>query len=401
MCLYPSYYRSSADLRICHVCNGHSADDGRVFHRACCELAKAGYEVHLLAESKGTKAYEEKGVIIHPLPECKSRAHRHARAFQVARIAAALDPDLFHVHEPDLLGPIIAKAKRRPVIYDVHESYLDLLSESKWLPSWMKPVARVAWDRLERRLVRRCAGVVVATAPLAQRYFPLHEKVQVVANYPELNCDENLPPIKRDGITCVFAGVLRPDRGIAQMFKALALLKERGLVIRLALAGLALSHEYLASLWDEAKRLGIHEQLQYYGTLSKREALMLQHQASIGLIADLPYCYFRAALPTKLVECMSLGLPVVCSDLPLYRAVAGETGAGFMVDPTSAEQIADAVERLVLNPALARKMGEAGRRAVRERFNWEAESKKLLELYNEVLGARSCNSAASESCRHS
>ena len=72
-----------------------------------------------------------------------------------------------------------------------------------------------------------------------------------------------------------------------------------------------------------------------------------------------------------------------------------------MVDPTSAEQIADAVERLVLSPALAKKMGEAGRRAVRERFNWEAESKKLLELYNEVLGARSCNSAASESCRHS
>ena len=52
----------------------------RVFHRACCELAKAGYEVHLLAQGKGTKAYEEKGVIIHPLPNRKvdgsdTRAH--------------------------------------------------------------------------------------------------------------------------------------------------------------------------------------------------------------------------------------------------------------------------------------------------------------------------------------
>src|SRR5262249_16318078 len=146
-------------VRICHVCNGHSVDDGRVFHRACCELARAGYEVHLIAEGKGSKEYEEKGVILHPLSECTSRIERYTRAVRIAQIAASLSADLYHVHEPDLLGPVIAKARNQPVIYDVHESYLDMLSENTWLPSFMKPVVRQAWDQWERYWVRRCAGI--------------------------------------------------------------------------------------------------------------------------------------------------------------------------------------------------------------------------------------------------
>jgi glycosyltransferase involved in cell wall biosynthesis len=296
-------------------------------------------------------------------------------------------PDLFHVHEPDLLGPVIARAGSRPVIYDVHESYLDMLNENMWLPHWAKPFARMAWDRWERRLVRRCAGIVVATEPLSLRYSRLRDKVCVVANYPSFESVDNLPPVKRDGATCVFAGVLRPDRGISQMFEALALLKRRGLTVRLALAGLALSDEYLASLLNEAKVLGIDENVQYHGILSRAEAMKLQHRASISLIADLPCRSFMVALPTKLVECMALGLPVVCSDFPVYREVAGATGAGITVDPTKPEQIADAIESLVRDPARARRMGEAGREAVRTRFNWQAESTKLLDLYHQLVGA--------------
>jgi glycosyltransferase involved in cell wall biosynthesis len=358
-----------------------------VFHRACCELSRAGYEVHLIAAGEKKEAYQEKGVTIHPLPECKSRWQRFTRASYVARVAADLKPDLFHVHEPGLLSSVLAKAGSRPVIYDVHETYLDILKSSDWIPRWTRPLAALAWDQWERQLVRRCAGIIVTTRQQSLRYEALHSRVRIIANYPHGQSVEDLPPVKRDGITCVFAGVLRPDRGISQMLRAVALLKERGLVVRLALAGTPLSDEYLSSLHAEAKRLGIEKLMRYHGVLSNREAFIFQHQGSIGLIADLPYRYFLTVVPTKLMECMSLGLPVVCSDLPVYREVAGATGAGIMVDPTKPEKIADAIERLVLNPDLARQMGEAGRRAVRERFNWNIERVKLLQLYDELMGA--------------
>ncbi len=112
------------------------------------------------------------------------------------------------------------------------------------------------------------------------------------------------------------AGALTRDRGLSQIFEALAILKQRDLEVQLALAGPSISDEYLLSLWDEAGRLGIGRQVHYHGILSKSKALILQHQASIGLVTYLPLQYSITGLPNKLMECMALGLPVVCSDFP-------------------------------------------------------------------------------------
>lgn len=372
-------------MKICHVCNGHSVDDGRVFHRACTTLARAGYEVHLLAQGEGTKSYEHRGVVIHPLPQDRSRMQRFTRATFVAGLAAELKPDLFHVHEPDLLGPVIAKARTQPVIYDVHESFLDMLRDSEWLPFWAKPFACAAWDHWERRLVRRCAAVITVTEPIAQRYTPLNSNVRVVANFPEWQTHDSRNLVERDGKTCVMAGSISPSRGLPEIFKALALLNQRGLGVRLALAGRVLSTEYLSSLWVEAERLGVRRQVEYCGVISKSETILFQQKADIGLATYLPFGNCRVGMPNKLVECMALGLPVVCSDFPVFREVAGN-GAGILVDPTKPEQIADAIETLVRNPDLARRMGEAGKRAVSERFNWNVEGTKLLQLYEQVIG---------------
>ncbi len=373
-------------MRVCHVCNCHLVDDGRVFHRECAELAKSGYEVHLFATGKGANVYQEKGVFIHPLPECSSRGSRYARLSHVAKMAAALKPDVFHVHEPDLLGPVIGKAGSRPVIYDVHESFADVLDESDWIPKWAKPVVRIAWDKWERRLVRRCAAVVVVTETIANRYYSLNRNVSVISNYPDLRSLADCPTVERDGMTCVFTGSLTPERGFAQIFEALAILKARGLCVPLELAGGALSDDYLISLWNNAKHLGISDQITYHGVISQSEALYLQNKASIGLVTYLPFRNCMSGLPNKLLECMALGLPVVFSHFPNYREVAEKAGAGIMVDPTNSEQIADAIQYFIQNPKRAQQMGEAGRRVVQERHNWDAESAKLLKMYHGIKG---------------
>jgi glycosyltransferase involved in cell wall biosynthesis len=379
-------------IRVCHICNVHPVDDTRVFYRTCVALADAGYEVHLFAVGKQAEAYCDRGVFIHSLPECQSRRKRFARRYQVAQMAANLKPDLFHVHEPELLGAVIASARSRPVIYDVHESYLHILIERDWIPQWTKSFVRLAWDRWERRLVRRCTGIVAVTEPIAQRYYQFHRKVEIVANYPDLLGIDDLPPITRDGRTCVFVGAISPSRGLPQVFAALAILKGRGLAIPFKLAGPAVSDNYLRSLWDEADRLGIQELVDYYGVLSRQEAMLLQQKASIGLVPYLPVATNNVlSLPNKLVECMALGLPVVFSDFPNYRKVAGANGAGIAVDPNNPEQIANAIEQLVCNPDLARQMGEAGRRAVCEQFNWNVERVKLLDLYQDILGTSDRN----------
>jgi asparagine synthase (glutamine-hydrolysing) len=125
------------------------------------------------------------------------------------------------------------------------------------------------------------------------------------------------------------------------------------------------------------------------GVLTKSEAILLQNRASIGLVPYLPNTNTMVGMANKLLECMSLGLPLVFSHFPNYCELAGVCGAGLPVDPTQPRQIAEALECLVRNPELAKKMGEAGRRAVRERFNWASECTKLLSLYQEVLEVKS------------
>src|SRR5262249_53216843 len=148
--------------------------------------------------------------------------------------AASLAPDLFHVHEPELLGPVLKRAGSRPVIWDVHESYLDVAMAREWIPRWLRPLTREAWDRRERTLLSRCAGVAVATGPIAERYRRLHRNVQVVANYPRRPAAARPTRAPSNGNTCAFAGSLSPDRGLRQVVSAIGALRRRGHVVRLA-----------------------------------------------------------------------------------------------------------------------------------------------------------------------
>ncbi len=83
---------------------------------------------------------------------------------------------------------------------------------------------------------------------------------------------------------------------------------------------------------------------------------------------------------------MLCGLPVVASDFPEIRKVVGGAGCGVLVDPTDPDAIAEAIVYLMEHPEEARRMGENGRRAVLERYNWEEIEGRLLEVYQAIDG---------------
>ena len=58
---------------------------------------------------------------------------------------------------------------------------------------------------------------------------------------------------------------------------------------------------------------------------------------------------------------------------------------GICVDPTNVEQISQAIRYLLDHPEQARQMGENGRKAVEQVFNWNTEEKKLFALYEDIV----------------
>jgi glycosyltransferase involved in cell wall biosynthesis len=82
---------------------------------------------------------------------------------------------------------------------------------------------------------------------------------------------------------------------------------------------------------------------------------------------------------------MSAGLPIIASDFKLWREiVVDEVGCGLVVDPLDSKAIADAIRYLFDNPDKARIMGEKGREAVKRKYNWDVEFKKLLAYYKSI-----------------
>jgi glycosyltransferase involved in cell wall biosynthesis len=77
------------------------------------------------------------------------------------------------------------------------------------------------------------------------------------------------------------------------------------------------------------------------------------------------------------------GLPVACSDFPFLRGVALGDGAGTVFDPASPASIAEGVARILAAPEGYREHVAA----VRERYSWEREERRLLELYASLPGA--------------
>jgi glycosyltransferase involved in cell wall biosynthesis len=84
-------------------------------------------------------------------------------------------------------------------------------------------------------------------------------------------------------------------------------------------------------------------------------------------------------------EYMAAGIPVIASDFPLWREIVLGNQCGLCLDPMDPATIAKAIDYLLQHPNEARQMGENGRRAVLERYNWSVEEVKLLDFYNNVF----------------
>jgi glycosyltransferase involved in cell wall biosynthesis len=80
---------------------------------------------------------------------------------------------------------------------------------------------------------------------------------------------------------------------------------------------------------------------------------------------------------------------VIASDFPVWRKMLADVDCALFVNPLDARAIAKAIEYLLSHPERAEAMGRCGQAAVAERFNWNTQAGKLIDLYRN-LASTSC-----------
>ncbi len=386
-------------LKICHVSTVHPLHDPRIFYLEAWSQAQAGHDVHYLVQADREETLN--GVRIHSLGRETAITgglrvkQRLQRLWRAARLAPQIDADIYHVHDPELIPVAIWLRLRtgRIVIFDAHEDDVAYVRQKFYLPRLVRPLL-VALMALNVRLAARFLDAVVVcdqgVADLYRRRYGAR-RVEIAHNFPRQDVFLADEPAESNGEVAgrpydlVYHGSIPPYH-LEVAFNVAEELRKRGVEARWLFFGDCPRAEWA---YRELEKRGLRENFTIqHGWIHYDEVVPRVRQARLGFIPlpDLPK--FQNNIPSKLFEFMALGMPTVLSDLPPSRPFVGDGQCAIMVPPADYAAYAEAIQRLLTDRELYRRMGEVGRQRIREKYNWEQESARILALYERLAQER-------------
>lgn len=367
---------------VCVMTSAHSVDDIRIFYKECRTLSHAGYDVIFVVPHDKDQTID--GITIKAVAKPVSRKQRFiVTGKKIYSMALKLNADIYHFHDPDLI--IYAQLLRmhgKRVIYDMHENLPQDILTKDWIPPIIRVVLSGIIKRLERFLLKGFSVIFAETS--YKKDYPWINKYVDVLNMPDLDYLLKLDTSKRESeLRIGYIGSVGQQRGSIVTLEALSLVQKLDIDCSFHCIG-PVEEQHYNILLDKMDRLSL-KNVHYYGYMPPVEAWGIISSCHLGMAILMPEPNFYESYPTKLFEYMSLGIPVITSNFPLYEKVVIENGCGICVNPLNPEEVAEAIMWVINNPEQANQMGQNGRRAVKEKYNWGIEAQKLLKLYEELL----------------
>lgn len=186
-----------------------------------------------------------------------------------------------------------------------------------------------------------------------------------------------------DGPTVLYLGTLIRDRKLDFLVRVHAEVLAQYPSAKLYLVGGGQCDEDEQLLIDEASRLDILDSIVFTGFLPVEQAWQYVHQADVCVSPFYPTPILNSTSPTKLVEYMAFGKPVVANDHPDQQVVIQGGQCGYCV-PWDEVKFAEAIGELIANPQRAKDMGESGKRYVEEHRAYHAIAEKLDGVYRDL-----------------
>jgi glycosyltransferase involved in cell wall biosynthesis len=294
-------------------------------------------------------------------------------ARDVIRAVRAERPDLLHTHlvHADVYGAIAAAATRTPFLSTRHNDDRYLLGPFRYV------------DRAFARRARRLIAISDAVARFLVEAGHDERRVTTIRyGLDELPAEPSQPTPEEAGLPAgaplaLAVGRLIEQKDHATLLRAFALVHERLPEARLAILG---GGPLEAETRRLAESLGLAEAVSLPGRTAIRDWL-----ARAGVFV---HTSRWEGFGIVLLEAMLAGLPVVATRVSAVPEVVvdGETGA--LVEAGDVEGVARELGKLLAEPEVARRLGEAGRQRARTEFSVARMTERTLEVYAEALTSR-------------
>lgn len=286
--------------------------------------------------------------------------------FAVSRAARRASADL--VHSPAILGP---RRTRMPAVVTMHDMLYWSHPEYMSTPLYTRPVKLM--ERMTSRNAARILTISEESREAIVRYLkvPL-ERIDLVplAGTRVPGADRALA--SSDGPMVLATGNRRPHKNWASLIRALPLVPEpeRPKVVVTGSHG----EDPLLAVVEET---GMQEWVELKGWVDDEEMRSLYSKATILAMPS-----FADGFSLPALEAMMAGLPVMISDIPVYREVVGD--AALLIDPNDLESIAQAMITAATRPDILENLAVQGRERA-QLFSWERTAEGTLRSFEGAL----------------
>lgn len=304
--------------------------------------------------------------------------------FQSYKVLKKIDADVYQTWcLENMLVCMLLKRKGKKIVFQLREEHPYLYMLNKEKPLWLRKLVVFILLVLMKFFLRRFDFVLATGDDEGEILKEIGvKKYRVQGNFPFVNWNYKLSLeeyLKRED-QIIYFGSIYGYSCQEYLLKAM----EQTENVKYLLAGKFRGNDaYHKSLMQYPAWRNV----EFIDGFNKEELVGMMAQSTISnVLRDFSMTHYHNGNIgiIKVFESMEAGLPLLCSDVPVYRKIWEEYKFGMLVDPKNPDQIAEAINYMVEHKEEAYKMGQEGRRAVIEKYNCEVVSKEYVAIINNL-----------------
>lgn len=393
-------------MKVCMISTNHDLFDDRIYWKQALSLKKYGYDVFCIAISdKDETGITHEGIKYYKV---KSKGKKYKSVFKrnifydetfsyetfknIFTIAKDLECNVYHFHDL-YLNLICKRLKKLPfkpkIIYDVHECYPEQIREYRKL-SGLKKINNNIYSYFIRLWEVNCSrycDYIITTETSVNKKFSNYigkDKVNIIYNYANFYVKKFLDFNEKE-FHAIYCGGINRIRSAMELLEVANIAKKQMPNFKLLFLGPISDNILERDMKNFIEKNKLENNVILKGKVPYQEVEKYYSKSKVGLAIFKSSLTFRKTVQIKTFEYMAFGLPMVGSNFGNIQKYINEADSGITVDPSNPNEIWNAIYKILKNEKLYDTYSKNGINAVKERYNWHAMEKKLLQIYNKIL----------------